>query len=113
MTDEVKAAIKWWRNRDGSCHFSQIGIAVLLADAFAALHPEDDDEPVTVEWFSSEFPDWLQVEPGTHKRPRMVAELVFFESAFEYWIDDHHLATRETRGQLRRLLAALNSGGEK
>jgi hypothetical protein len=108
MTDEVKAALQNWRadpyaDNSRSCRYAEI-----LAKAYAAEHPPDDDEPVTHEWVTG-----LLHYRTDYKHP-------YYESAdipggffikdnqwLEWWHDGTHLATCKTRGQLRRLAFVL------
>jgi hypothetical protein len=88
MTDEVKAALQAFREQE--CDECDL---FTIAHAFAAEHPPDDDEPVTLEELKKlNQPDfysgrtaqgglWLTLTDQTHFNP--------------------------TRGQLRKLLSAL------
>lgn len=58
MTDEVKAALKWWQDhRPYEEHFygaeeynDLLEKMTILCDAYAAEHPVDDDMPITNPW---------------------------------------------------------------
>ncbi len=99
MTDEVKAALDSWRSQaygDKRCCNVRSADAGTLADAFAALYQPDDDEPVTVEELRNLTKETEYLHGGD------------FGGTL-------YLATREativnpTRGQLRRLIGALES----
>jgi hypothetical protein len=95
MTDEVKAALQNWRadpyaDNSRSCRYAEI-----LAKAYAALHPADDDEPVTVEWLKETIADFGKVATLYH------GDRVCRLSPINFTLK------RTTRGQLRRLLSAL------
>lgn len=48
-TEEVKAALKWWRQfRELDVY--KTDMAFTLADAYAEEHPPDDDEPAEFYW---------------------------------------------------------------
>jgi hypothetical protein len=118
MTDEVKAALKWWQDYGSKQRHpysdSILEKVALLANAFAAEHPADDDEPVTVEWLLAE--GFIRSEAFTGYL------MLFFEgkskdSLFAKVFDEgigifsgpgrEQLQFNPTRGQLRRLLSAL------
>lgn len=120
MTEEVKKALAWWRAGEITAEGDMMRNACILADAFVELHPPDDDEPVTGEWVSSEFGhaghkafdgpygwnrefiymgvDVFIIGPGDDDGICLVS----FNDSEENWP-----RPIRTRGQLRRLIAAL------
>lgn len=118
MTEEVKKALAWWRERGDYYRetYRRDLEAIVLIDAFAELHPPDDDEPVTGEWLLAN--GWDESAVGLN------LYVTFFESSckdglFAYVSDtgililcspkSGPLQHNPTRGQLRRLIAALES----
>lgn len=104
MHDVMKAAkrLRQWKTDEFS-HSMQVvdRDRAILANAYLAEHPSDDDEPITEEWINS-----LVAHNGS--------------LTIEYWIRDGKVTIGSAcgcdivpsiiftkRGQLRRLIAAL------
>ena len=93
MTDEVKAALQNWRADPYADNPESCRRAEVLADAYAALHPADDYEPVTLEYCREHIADFDK------------NAWVFKETVVTMKIN--FIIGNTTRGQLRRLLSAL------
>jgi hypothetical protein len=91
-----------------------------LANAYLAEHPADDDEPISFEWLEAGESEWETMSSGDHGYYRLhelsyaIYQLDYAMSSNEVWVMFTHrreferLATGiKTRGQLRRLIAAL------
>lgn len=89
-------------------------------DAYLAEHPADDDEPISFEWLEAGESEWETMSSGDHGYYRLhelsyaIYQLDYAMSSNEVWVmfthrrDFERLATGiKTRGQLRRLIAAL------
>ncbi len=109
--DEVKAALKWWRVNRKQVGFVR-GQEITLADAFAAEHPPDEDEPITPEWLNGRkdltrqigrfYPHWLY---GDTRTGAMTYE---YKNGWAVQFKDGFWPKRlTTRGQLLRLLKEL------
>jgi hypothetical protein len=80
---------------------------ITLAQGFAAEHPEDDDEPVTPEWFVATYGEmWVRIGPvGNGPIATLQYDPLW---GFDGWsIRDEPIPPMNTRGQLRRLINAL------
>ncbi len=93
MSDEVKAALEWWRGPHDD-DFYVDPRAATLAKAYAELYQPDDDEPVTVEFCREHIADF-----DNHTRLYGNETVVSMKINF--------IVGRTTRGQLRRLLKAM------
>jgi hypothetical protein len=73
-------------------------------DAYLAEHPADDDEPISFEWLEAE---------GWERRTTIVGDRQYWRNGKVLVTDDgvrlefEELPNITTRGQLRRLIAAL------
>ncbi len=109
MTDKVKAALNWWR--DYGTHQrhpysdSVLEKVALLANAYAALHPPDDDEPVSLDEarqiISDKACEWLRLSHKIDDSGGLSGSIV------AWTIGGEQVFLNPTRGQLRRLLSAL------
>lgn len=108
MNDDVRAAAERLRkNRyndnsiyEGIDHTKERDIdRKILADAYLALHPADDDEPVTEDWV---------IESGLSDID-LVDEMKRFLDSGER-TEGKVRPCFTTRGQVRRLLAAMGVG---
>jgi hypothetical protein len=94
--------------------------ALDVAYAYLAEHPADDDEPISFEWLEAGESEWDTMSSGDHGYYRLhelsyaIYQLDYAMSSNEVWVmfthrrDFERLATGiKTRGQLRRLIAAL------
>jgi hypothetical protein len=114
MTDEVKAALARYHAGDGDCQSTD---DTILANAFAALHPVDDDEPLSLEWFVQNYPHYEQLEMDYDDKLQLFysdklpcGRLSFVtDGSCHYEVDSGYFCVKKckTRGQLRRLLAVL------
>jgi len=116
VTKEQRVALAMLRDgfHHGSCpdSWSDCNAARTLADAFAAEHPEDDDLPLTREWLiesgfkANTFND--DGDFGYAHHSECSVEVHQFGRDFDVKVYDGHAWKKNpTRGQLRRLVAAL------
>lgn len=111
MNEELKRVIERYRERNSnqseyqdSIVYSEDVDAGILAEAYLAEHPADDDEPLSQEWLSS-------VSRGVFGKVAFVSyELLDDASVWRMLGDDRgwYLFTSvKTRGDVRRLCRAL------
>lgn len=83
-----------------------IGAGRVLAKAYLAEHPADDDEPVTAEWLES---IGANSDDGLFftGHDAVDFELTEFEGTWHVDVGWRTICLVETRGDVRRLLAAL------
>lgn len=84
-----------------------------LASEFLCEHPEDDEEPLTAEWLEAEgIPRFIDLSGDMKLSIYHFSVSIVFETksrAQFYEIhEEHELDHIKTRGDLRRLLVALN-----
>ena len=79
----------------------------LLSEAFIAEHMADDAEPVTEDWFRSTYGNmWVGIEP-VGGGPIVTLYYDPLGGCDGWSIGKEMIPPMETRGQLRRLIAAL------
>ena len=106
MDESTKASLVIWRHHAGEYN-RYVNTAILLADAYAAEHPPDDDEPLTEEWFRSvgavdiKWPTGLAI---------IITSTMYLYLSINGALLSGHLQKRyRTRGEVRRLCAALGN----
>lgn len=116
LTDEVKAALEWWREESKKKpHEWLLPPFVTIMDAYAELHPPDDDEPLTHEFVQGLLGE--QKGMGYYECDKIPGSLYFYAHDFDeaggyktyavLYADNRQVKVLKTRGQLRRLIAAL------
>ena len=116
MSNELQEAAKRWRRTKEvgeyaayiDCYYDSPHATVaafamadreLMADAYLAEHPEDDEEPVTEKWLDSVFgPDGLEIQC----HDEWGQAITWFEGLGSVLIP-----MPKTRGDVRRLCKAL------
>ena len=79
----------------------------VFAAAYAAEHPADDAEPITEEWFVATYGNmWVGIEP-VGGGPIATLHYDPLGGCDGWSIGNEIIPPMETRGQLRRLIAAL------
>lgn len=108
MNEELKAAIERRRKYLGWKYYGAISDVLLLADAYLAEHPEDDDEPTTEEWLRESgfvnYEGWPSSKIGLETLPGLYLSWNSAENTFRL---DECLCECFTRGDVRRLCSAL------
>lgn len=115
-TNDLRAAAERFLPGDSYNSIAQADTdAYLLANAYLAEHPADDDEPVIVDWMDATAPD-LGVCHQTHKSYRLAPSIRLVAQPFvggwlpcELWIGggDSLTSRKVTRRDVRQLLRSL------
>lgn len=115
--DELKRIMEVYRTGDHDYHRRDIANehAGILADAFLEEHPPDEDEPITPEWLNGLLPwddkafdesepymDWEHLLNGHELIVATEGDFYTLSISGNLWPIPF-----TTRGQLRRLLSAL------
>lgn len=80
----------------------------ILASAYLSEHPADDGEAITIEWMCEN--DWYLEGKDVVTRIDTSLYVSFSSSPPVVFVDVYELGTLRTRGDVRRLLAALGVG---
>lgn len=122
MSDDLRAAAKRLLHRateDGKWEameedlYQAVDDGAALAISYLAEHSEDDDELVTEEWLRN-YVGWIPVEGSGYIGCDKVIFCKGSESVYSAWLkisqyyyDMRRIVRVETRGDVRRLCAAL------